>query len=49
MAATTDARIVPAFRYRDAHAAIEFLCTCRDPEGHVWSFGTYDPSAAHGS
>lgn len=19
------------------------LYTCRDPEGHVWSFGTYDP------
>jgi uncharacterized glyoxalase superfamily protein PhnB len=17
--------------------------TCRDPEGHIWSFGTYDP------
>jgi uncharacterized glyoxalase superfamily protein PhnB len=17
--------------------------TCRDPEGHVWTFGTYDP------
>ena len=23
--------------------------TCRDLEGHVWSFGTYDPWAAHGS
>ena len=25
--------------------------TCRDPEGHVWSVGTYDPwqVAAHGS
>jgi uncharacterized glyoxalase superfamily protein PhnB len=21
--------------------------TCRDPEGNVWSFGTYDPWAAH--
>jgi len=21
--------------------------TCRDPEGHLWSFGTYDPWAAH--
>ena len=21
--------------------------TCRDPEGHVWSFGTYDPWAGH--
>jgi uncharacterized glyoxalase superfamily protein PhnB len=20
--------------------------TCKDPEGHVWSFGTYDPMAA---
>jgi uncharacterized glyoxalase superfamily protein PhnB len=19
--------------------------TCRDPEGHVWTFGTYDPWA----
>jgi uncharacterized glyoxalase superfamily protein PhnB len=21
--------------------------TCRDPEGHVWSIGTYDPWATH--
>ncbi len=21
------------------------LYACRDPEGHVWNFGTYDPSA----
>jgi uncharacterized glyoxalase superfamily protein PhnB len=21
--------------------------TCRDPEGHLWSFGTYDPWAEH--
>jgi uncharacterized glyoxalase superfamily protein PhnB len=21
--------------------------TCKDPEGHVWTFGTYDPWAAH--
>jgi uncharacterized glyoxalase superfamily protein PhnB len=21
--------------------------TCRDPEGNVWTFGTYDPWAAH--
>jgi uncharacterized glyoxalase superfamily protein PhnB len=21
--------------------------TCKDPEGNVWSFGTYDPWAAH--
>jgi uncharacterized glyoxalase superfamily protein PhnB len=20
--------------------------TCKDPEGHVWTFGTYDPWAA---
>ena len=20
--------------------------TCRDPEGHIWTFGTYDPGAA---
>src|SRR5262245_7912367 len=26
MVATTKASIVPAFRYRDAHAAIDFLC-----------------------
>jgi uncharacterized glyoxalase superfamily protein PhnB len=23
--------------------------TCRDPEGHLWSFGTYDPWATHQS
>ena len=23
--------------------------SCRDPEGHVWTFGTYDPWADHGS
>jgi uncharacterized glyoxalase superfamily protein PhnB len=23
--------------------------TCRDPEGHLWSFGTYDPWEAHQS
>ena len=22
--------------------------TCRDPEGHIWSFGTYDPWRADG-
>jgi uncharacterized glyoxalase superfamily protein PhnB len=21
--------------------------TCKDPEGNVWTFGTYDPMAAH--
>ncbi|MEA2949357.1 MAG: hypothetical protein QOI40_4687 [Alphaproteobacteria bacterium] len=21
--------------------------TCKDPEGHVWTFGSYDPWAAH--
>ena len=21
--------------------------TCKDPEGHVWTFGTYDPWVAH--
>jgi uncharacterized glyoxalase superfamily protein PhnB len=21
------------------------LYSCRDPEGHLWSFGSYDPSA----
>lgn len=24
------------------------LYTCRDPEGNVWSFGSYDPWADHG-
>ena len=23
--------------------------TCRDPEGHVWSFGSYDPWAGEGA
>jgi uncharacterized glyoxalase superfamily protein PhnB len=23
------------------------LYSCRDPEGHLWSFGTYDPWANH--
>ena len=23
--------------------------TCRDPEGHLWSFGTYDPWVTHQS
>ena len=23
--------------------------TCRDPEGHIWNFGTYDPWEGHGS
>jgi uncharacterized glyoxalase superfamily protein PhnB len=22
--------------------------TCRDPEGYIWSFGSYDPFAAEG-
>ncbi len=22
--------------------------SCRDPEGHLWNFGTYDPWAEHG-
>jgi len=22
---------------------------CRDPEGHLWSFGTYDPWETHDS
>ncbi len=64
--------VIPALQYKDAKAAIEFLCkafvkakaagaqivrepvtqdyggrdyTCEDPEGHIWSFGTYDPMA----
>jgi uncharacterized glyoxalase superfamily protein PhnB len=40
------ATIIPTMRYRDAPAAIDFLC--RDPEGHLWSFGTYDPWAPRG-
>jgi len=43
--------VIPALRYRDAPAALEWLCrafggrgfTCRDPEGHLWTLGTYDP------
>ncbi len=23
------------------------LYSCRDPEGHLWNFGTYDPWADH--
>ncbi|HZF33304.1 MAG TPA: glyoxalase, partial [Candidatus Angelobacter sp.] len=23
--------------------------SCRDPEGHLWNFGTYDPWAPEGS
>jgi uncharacterized glyoxalase superfamily protein PhnB len=66
------ATIIPVLRYRNAPAAIEWLCqtfgfekhlvvpngdgtiahaqlsggrdfSCYDPEGHLWSFGTYDP------
>lgn len=41
--------IVPSLVYEDASAAIEWLCmpskreiyTCKDPEGYVWSFGSY--------
>ena len=47
--------IFPTLRYRDAAAAIDFPeglqdqpsgsrdFSARDPEGNVWSFGTYRP------
>jgi hypothetical protein len=57
------ASIIPCLRYRDAPAAIEWLCQAfgfdkhlvvpnddgtiahaqLSLEGHLWSFGTYDP------
>jgi hypothetical protein len=45
--AVTKANIIPAIRYEDAPAAIEFrkLYPRKNPEGHVWSFGSYDPTA----
>jgi uncharacterized glyoxalase superfamily protein PhnB len=46
--------IYPVLKYADAHAGIDFLerafgfegsreFTARDPEGNLWSFGTYRP------
>jgi len=48
------ATVIPTLRYSDAAGAevvIEIKdedyggrgCSCRDPEGNVWSFGSYDP------
>ena len=47
------APVIPTLRYQDANAAIEWLgrafefgsrgYSCLDPEGHLWSFGSYDP------
>ena len=58
-AKATRANVIPTMRYRDAAAAIAWLCdafgferhedyggrgySCRDPEGHLWNFGTFDP------
>ncbi len=41
--------IIPTLKYENADAAIEAqpyggrLYSCRDPEGHLWNFGSYDP------
>lgn len=39
--------VIPGMRYRDAPAVIDGGrgYSCRDLEGHVWSFGDYDPLA----
>jgi uncharacterized glyoxalase superfamily protein PhnB len=39
IAKQTTATVIPALQWRDY--------TCKDPEGHVWTFGTYDPWAGH--
>ncbi len=49
----TTATIVPTLRYHDAGAEVVVdiadqdhggrMYSCRDPEGHLWNFGTYDP------
>ena len=46
MATTTKAAIIPAFRYRDAHAAIDFLCRAFGFERHAVYDGP-DGSVAH--
>lgn len=50
--------MIPTRRYRDSPRAIDFLMPpqeqdyggelyiCRDPEGNVWKFGSYDPWAS---
>ena len=49
---TAPRTIFPAMRYRDAPAAIDWTgygsreLTARDPDGNVWSFGTYQPWAS---
>ena len=62
MPTTGKSTVIPGMRYRDAPAAIEWLCrvlgfskslvvpgegdtffACRDPEGHLWNVGSYDP------
>ena len=41
-AMATSAEIVMAIKDEDYGGRV---FTCRDPEGHLWSFGTYDPWA----
>ena len=54
-AKTNTPTVIPTMRYNDAAAAIAWLCeafgfethlVCRDPEGHIWNFGSYDPWAS---
>jgi hypothetical protein len=40
-ARNTRCTVIPCLRYRNAAGGRDF--TCRDPEGHVWTFGSYDP------
>lgn len=42
--------IIPALQYASQRNSIVPLASlygdnCKDPEGHVWTFGTYDPMA----
>ena len=47
--------VIPTLRHREGGAAIVMepedqghggrLHACRDPEGHLWNFGSYDPWA----
>ncbi len=41
-----DSRIIPPLRSRNQQATIDFLFrfSCLDSEGHLWSFGSYDPA-----
>lgn len=47
LARKTRGMVIPSSRYRDVEHE-DFGgrgCGCVDPEGNVWSFGTYDPWA----